>query len=78
MKLERKGKLQNLLSCDSVALIRVPSSADANPFGAFEFSGPLRPMYPLSAKRGVPEHIPRPDYADDGRVKSFIHSARDM
>lgn len=37
-----------------------------NPFGGFNFTGTLRPAYPLSPKRHVPEHIPRPDYAEDG------------
>ncbi len=27
-------------------------------------------MYPLSPKRTVPPHIPRPDYAEDGNPKS--------
>jgi methionyl aminopeptidase len=31
----------------------------------YKFTGPLRPHYPLSAKREVPAHIKRPDYADD-------------
>ena len=31
----------------------------------FKWTGTLRPKYPLSAKREVPAHIPRPDYADD-------------
>jgi methionyl aminopeptidase len=35
-----------------------------NPWPDFEFSGTLKPCYPLSAKRSVPEHILRPDYAD--------------
>ncbi|KAG8217489.1 putative methionine aminopeptidase [Butyriboletus roseoflavus] len=32
------------------------------------YSGTLRPLYPLTPKRQVPDHIPRPDYAerDDG------------
>lgn len=37
-----------------------------NPFPNFTFSGPLRPAYPLSAKRQVPDHIARPEYAEDG------------
>jgi hypothetical protein len=37
-----------------------------NPFPNFGFSGPLRPIYPLSPTRVVPDHIPRPDYAEDG------------
>lgn len=30
----------------------------------YKWTGTLRPKYPLSAKREVPAHIPRPDYAD--------------
>eukprot|EP00111_Clytia_hemisphaerica_P008716 TCONS_00025488-protein len=30
----------------------------------YMFTGDLRPHYPLSPKRHVPEHIERPDYAD--------------
>ncbi|KAH9981319.1 methionine aminopeptidase [Lactifluus volemus] len=46
----------------------LPFSADDtfNPFPNFGFSGLLRPVYPLSLKRVVPDHIPRPDYAEDG------------
>ncbi|KAG9051603.1 Methionine aminopeptidase 1 [Tulasnella sp. UAMH 9824] len=35
-----------------------------NPFPNFRFTGSLRPAYPLSPKRAVPDSIPRPDYAD--------------
>lgn len=38
-----------------------------NPFPSFDFTGSLRPAYPLSAKRLVPDNIPRPDYAEDGQ-----------
>lgn len=31
----------------------------------YNFTGPLRPVYPLSPKREVPAHIQRPDYADN-------------
>ncbi|KAF9792375.1 peptidase M24, structural domain-containing protein [Thelephora terrestris] len=41
-----------------------------NPFPNFTFSGSLRPAYPLSAKRQVPAHIARPDYAEDGVPRS--------
>ncbi|KAI0798063.1 methionine aminopeptidase [Abortiporus biennis] len=37
-----------------------------NPFSTFQFTGDIRPRYPLSSKRRVPEHIPRPDYAETG------------
>jgi len=37
-----------------------------NPFPNFTFSGSLRPAYPLSARRHIPDHIVRPDYAEDG------------
>lgn len=40
------------------------ASGPYNPWPHYGFSGPLRPMYPLSPKRHVPEHIMRPDYAD--------------
>ncbi|PAV23719.1 methionine aminopeptidase [Pyrrhoderma noxium] len=43
------------------------SKNEENPFGNFRFAGPLRPAYPLSPRRPVPSHIPRPDYADDER-----------
>ncbi|XP_067928256.1 methionine aminopeptidase 1-like [Watersipora subatra] len=35
-----------------------------NPWPNYKFTGPLRPVYPLSKKRLVPAHIARPDYAD--------------
>ncbi|KAK7054923.1 Methionine aminopeptidase 1 [Paramarasmius palmivorus] len=51
----------------------VAKNPDAyNPFPNYTFTGPLRPMYPLSGKRAVPDHIPRPEYAGDGRVKAFF------
>ncbi|KAG6376124.1 methionine aminopeptidase [Boletus reticuloceps] len=39
-----------------------------NPFPNYTYSGTLRPVYPISPKRQVPDHIPQPDYAerDDG------------
>ncbi|KAI9770025.1 MAG: Methionine aminopeptidase 1 [Candelina submexicana] len=41
-----------------------------NPFPTFPFTGPLRPVYPLSPKRIVPPSIPHPDYAKDGIPRS--------
>ncbi|RPD66038.1 methionine aminopeptidase [Lentinus tigrinus ALCF2SS1-6] len=39
-----------------------------NPFGTFNFTGTIRPVYPLSPKREVPQHIldQAPDYVNDG------------
>lgn len=36
----------------------------------YKFTGTLRPAYPLSEKREVPAHIPRPDYADHRELMS--------
>lgn len=44
-----------------------------NPFPTFPFTGSIRPVYPLSAKREVPPSIPRPDYAKDGIPTSELH-----
>ncbi|KXT03821.1 hypothetical protein AC578_8952 [Pseudocercospora eumusae] len=41
-----------------------------NPFPTYPFTGPLRPVYPLSPKRTLPDRIPRPDYAGNGIPKS--------
>ena len=40
-----------------------------NPFPNFHFTGPLRPVYPLSPRRKVPKSIPHPDYSEDGIPK---------
>ena len=47
-----------------------PDTSFFNPFPDFAFTGPLRPVYPLSPKREVPKSIPHPDYAADGIPKS--------
>ena len=36
------------------------------PWGTFNYTGTLRPLYPLSPIREVPAHIFRPDYVEDG------------
>ena len=43
-----------------------PADGTFNPFPNYSFTGLVRPVYPLSPKRIVPDHIPRPDYAEDG------------
>jgi methionyl aminopeptidase len=30
----------------------------------YKFTGTMRPVYPLSEKRAIPDHIVKPDYAD--------------
>ena len=47
-----------------------PATGQYNPFPTFPFTGSLRPVYPLSPKRQVPESISYPDYAKDGIPKS--------
>ncbi|KAJ1727475.1 Methionine aminopeptidase 1 [Coemansia sp. BCRC 34490] len=44
--------------------------ATYNPFPSYKFTGPLRPVYPLSPRREVPADIPRPDYATSARGAS--------
>lgn len=50
-------------------------NSKTNPWPGFKFSGSLRPVYPLSAKREVPEHIARPDYADHHSGVSYSELA---
>ncbi|THC88763.1 hypothetical protein EYZ11_011786 [Aspergillus tanneri] len=40
-----------------------------NPFPSYSFTGPVRPVYPLSAKRSVPKSIKHPDWAQTGIPK---------
>lgn len=47
-----------------------PETGHYNPFPTFSYTGPLRPVYPLSPKRIIPKTIPHPDYAADGIPKS--------
>lgn len=46
---------------------------DTNPWPEFQYTGEMRPYYPLSERRIVPEHIMRPDYAEDGIPKSELN-----
>ncbi|KAG6890721.1 hypothetical protein C0995_005094 [Termitomyces sp. Mi166 len=46
-----------------------------NPFPNYAFTGSILPVYPLSKTRVVPDHIPRPDYAADGRPISEARRA---
>ncbi|ORY98821.1 peptidase M24, structural domain-containing protein [Syncephalastrum racemosum] len=47
-----------------------------DPFKTYPYTGALRPVYPLSPRRKVPEHIMRPDYAETGLSKSEMDSKR--
>ena len=52
-------------------VISKPDSAGHfNPYPTFPYTGPLRPVYPLSPRRIVPETIRHPDYAKDGIPRS--------
>ncbi|CCD25998.2 methionine aminopeptidase MAP1 NDAI_0G02230 [Naumovozyma dairenensis CBS 421] len=41
-------------------------SESYDPFPKFKYTGSLRPHYPLTPKRFVPEHIEKPDWAANG------------
>ncbi|POS82643.1 putative methionine aminopeptidase, partial [Erysiphe pulchra] len=43
-----------------------PDTGHYNPFPSFQFTGSIRPVYPLSERRNVPKSINYPDYSDDG------------
>ena len=65
-----KGKLfQNLIAPKDISEPDLDTGL-FNPFPTFPFTGPLRPVYPLSPHRTVPKSIPYPDYALDGIPKS--------
>jgi methionyl aminopeptidase len=61
--------LQNLIA-PKVVSEPDPDTGLYNPFPTFPFTGPLRPVYPLSPRRTIPKSIPYPDYALDGIPKS--------
>ncbi|KAI9251897.1 peptidase M24, structural domain-containing protein [Phascolomyces articulosus] len=58
------------------ALHKSNKGAKYDPFKTFGYAGKLRPVYPLSPRREVPEHIPRPDYAETGIPKSEFMAPR--
>jgi methionyl aminopeptidase len=47
-----------------------PDTGHYNPFPDFPYTGPLRPVYPLSEKRKIPSRIKLPEYAHDGIPRS--------
>lgn len=54
----------------------IHKSDEYNPFDSYTYTGDLRPVYPLSARRPVPKHIKLPDYALSGRPISEIKNDR--
>ena len=56
--------------------MRMMIGAAYDPFSTFGYTGKLRPVYPLSPKRAVPEHIQRPDYSETGIPKSEFSAAK--
>ncbi|KAI0318956.1 methionine aminopeptidase [Amylostereum chailletii] len=64
---QKTHKLIHELATPRQPLLDDPSinkNGTFNPFHGFSFSGFVRPAYPLSPTRVVPDHIPRPDYAE--------------
>lgn len=51
------------------AVHKAASTALYNPFPKFNYTGTLRPIYPLSPRRIVPESIPHPPWSKDGDPK---------
>lgn len=47
-----------------------------NPFPSYNFTGELRPAYPLSPRRPIPKHIKLPDHAQKGRPLGEIKNDR--
>lgn len=72
--LHKTGKnnlLQTLKDFTSpIPLPTDPVTGTFDPFPSFQYTGTLRPTYPLSPKRIVPSHIKRPDYAEYGTPRS--------
>lgn len=47
-----------------------------NPFPSYQFTGSVRPVYPLSPRRSVPKHIKRPDWAETGIPRREMRLSR--
>ena len=54
---------------DHKAAHKSSTTALYNPFPKFSFTGSLRPIYPLSPRRNVPDSIPHPPWSKDGDPK---------
>ncbi|KAK9470079.1 peptidase M24, structural domain-containing protein [Dipodascopsis tothii] len=64
----RQAHTQTAAVTSSLANLKLPDSYD--PFPTFKYTGDVRAVYPLSAKRAVPASVPVPDYAGDGQPRS--------
>lgn len=58
--------LSNLGLMKPKVVAEVDADGHFNPFPAYSFTGSLRPVYPLSPRRAVPERIRKPDYHSNG------------
>lgn len=47
-----------------------PVSGHYNPFPAYTYTGPIKPVYPLSPRRFVPKSIKCPDWSETGIPKA--------
>lgn len=47
-----------------------PATGQYNPYPTYPYTGTLRPVYPLSPRRQLPDRIRHPDYAADGVPRS--------
>ncbi|CDR44104.1 CYFA0S13e03488g1_1 [Cyberlindnera fabianii] len=53
-----------------------PGVESYDPFPQFPYAGPLRPAYPLSPRRTIPDNVPTTDYHEDGAPTSEILNDR--
>lgn len=71
MHKQENSILQNALNIPPKVVSKPdPETGYYNPFPNFSYTGPLRPVYPLSPRREIPKTIPHPDYAADGIPKA--------
>ncbi|KAI9490854.1 peptidase M24, structural domain-containing protein [Zychaea mexicana] len=68
--IQAKKDLFTSLSSILTMLFCCQSGAKYDPFSTFGYTGKLRPVYPLSPRRQIPEHIERPEYAETGIPKT--------
>ncbi|CAA7271726.1 unnamed protein product [Cyclocybe aegerita] len=72
---QRTGKTHKIIHDLAKSGSATNQDGTYNPFADYAFTGTVRPVYPLSPTRKVPDHIPRPDYAEDGKPRSEMQRA---